>query len=53
MNDSVIAEIHRVKDAIAREHRNDVNAILDYARRQFPRKSGKPVARRPRKKPRV
>lgn len=51
MNDSVIAEIYQVKDAIAREHRNDVHAILAYARRQFPKKNLKPVARRPRKKP--
>ena len=51
MNDSVIAEIYQVKDAIAREHRNDVHAILDYARRQFPRKRLKAAIRRPRKKP--
>ena len=50
MNDSVTTEIHRVKDAIAREHRNDVRAILAYAQRQFPQKTAKPVRRRAAKK---
>ena len=52
MNDSVISEIHQIKDAIAHEHRNDVRAILDYARRKFPQKAAKPVRRRaPKKQP--
>jgi hypothetical protein len=50
MNDSVTSEMHRIKDAIAREHRNDVRAILDYARQKFPLKAVRPVRRRSPKK---
>lgn len=51
MNDSVIAEVYQIKDAIALEHRNDVHAILKYARRQFPKQRPKSSPRHPRKKP--
>jgi hypothetical protein len=49
MNDPIITEIHKIKDAIARENGNDVRAILDYARRRFPVRPTKAAKRRGRK----